>query len=125
MLPDFLIFWDIFWSGCIGITKRQNTSVIVEPEVILTRYIYHAISKANKVIYLWDFFLVVSLTGGKTNQLILQNTATKAIIQGLIPDQSYALQIIAFNEDKESKPAQGQFRSRCLFMPHVQNLSDI
>ncbi|OWK64042.1 Collagen alpha-1(XIV) chain [Lonchura striata] len=50
------------------------------------------------------------MRGGKTNQLILQNTATKAIIQGLIPDQNYALQIIAFSEDKESKPAQGQFR---------------
>lgn len=61
-----------------------------------------------------------SLTGGKTNQLILQNTATKAIIQGLIPDQNYALQIIAFSEDKESKPAQGQFRSMCLFMPDVE-----
>lgn len=59
-------------------------------------------------------FFVFSVTGGKTNQLILQNTATKAIIQGLIPDQSYALQIIAFSDDKESKPAQGQFRSRYL-----------
>lgn len=70
------------------------------------------------------FFFVCSLTGGKTNQLILQNTATKAIIQGLIPDQTYALQIIAFSEDKESKPAQGQFRSMCLYHD-IQNLSDI
>uniref|UniRef100_A0A803YQA4 Collagen alpha-1(XIV) chain n=1 Tax=Meleagris gallopavo TaxID=9103 RepID=A0A803YQA4_MELGA len=54
--------------------------------------------------------LVTPSSGGKTNQLILQNTATKAIIQGLIPDQNYALQIIAFSDDKESKPAQGQFR---------------
>lgn len=58
--------------------------------------------------------MVFSVTGGKTNQLILQNTATKAIIQGLIPDQNYALQIIAFSDDKESKPAQGQFRSMYL-----------
>lgn len=76
-------------------------------------------------MYLLDFFFVCSPIGGKTNQLILQNTATKAIIQGLIPDQNYALQIIAFSEDKESKPAQGQFRSKCLFMADIRNVSDI
>ncbi|ELW72743.1 Collagen alpha-1(XIV) chain [Tupaia chinensis] len=52
--------------------------------------------------------------GGKTNQLNLQNTATKAIIQGLMPDQNYTVQIIAYNKDKESKPAQGQFRIKDL-----------
>lgn len=51
------------------------------------------------------------IIGGKTNQLNLQNTATKAIIQGLMPDQNYTVQLIAHNKDKESKPAQGQFRS--------------
>ena len=51
------------------------------------------------------------ILGGKTNQLNLQNTATKAIIQGLMPDQNYTVQIIAYNKDKESKPVQGQFRS--------------
>lgn len=50
-------------------------------------------------------------TGGKTNQLNLQNAATKAIIQGLLPEQNYTVQLIAYNKDKESKPAQGQFRS--------------
>ena len=123
-LPDFLLFWDALWPGCMGSPKSGNTWVIVELEVVLSHYIYHAIRNANKIMYLW-FFLSFSLTGGKTNQLILQNTATKAIIQGLIPDQNYALQIIAFSEDKESKPAQGQFRSMCLFMPDMQNLSDI
>uniref|UniRef100_F7EVM1 Collagen type XIV alpha 1 chain n=1 Tax=Monodelphis domestica TaxID=13616 RepID=F7EVM1_MONDO len=54
--------------------------------------------------------LVTPTSGGKTNQLTLQNTANKAIIQGLIPDQTYAVQLIAFDKDKESKPAQGQFR---------------
>ena len=54
------------------------------------------------------------ILGGKTNQLNLQNTATKAIIQGLMPDQNYTVQIIAYNKDKESKPAQGQFRSTYL-----------
>ncbi|XP_037659156.1 collagen alpha-1(XIV) chain isoform X1 [Choloepus didactylus] len=54
--------------------------------------------------------LVTPASGGKTNQLNLQNTATKAIIQGLIPDQNYTVQIIAYHKDKESKPAQGQFR---------------
>lgn len=41
----------------------------------------------------------------------LQNTATKAIIQGLLPEQNYTVQLIAYYKDKESKPAQGQFRS--------------
>lgn len=79
--------------------------------------------KKTKQSYVFVGYFVFSLTGGKTNQLILQNTATKAIIQGLIPDQNYALQIIAFSEDEESKPAQGQFRSKSLFMPDMQNLS--
>jgi collagen type XIV alpha len=51
------------------------------------------------------------ITGGKTNQMNLQNTATKAIIQGLLPEQNYTVQLIAYYKDKESKPAQGQFRS--------------
>lgn len=58
--------------------------------------------------------LVTPASGGKTNQLNLQNTATKAIIQGLMPDQNYTVQIIAYNKDKESKPAQGQFRIKDL-----------
>uniref|UniRef100_A0A8C9D1D3 Collagen type XIV alpha 1 chain n=2 Tax=Panthera TaxID=9688 RepID=A0A8C9D1D3_PANLE len=58
--------------------------------------------------------LVTPASGGKTNQLNLQNTATKAIIQGLMPDQNYSVQIIAYNKDKESKPAQGQFRIKDL-----------
>lgn len=58
--------------------------------------------------------LVSPASGGKTNQLNLQNTATKAIIQGLMPDQNYTVQIIAYNKDKESKPARGQFRIKDL-----------
>uniref|UniRef100_A0A8C3S0P3 Collagen alpha-1(XIV) chain n=1 Tax=Chelydra serpentina TaxID=8475 RepID=A0A8C3S0P3_CHESE len=58
--------------------------------------------------------LVTPSSGGKTNQLTLQNSANKAIIQGLIPDQSYAVQIITYNKDQESKPAQGQFRIKDL-----------
>lgn len=58
-----------------------------------------------------SFYFII---GGKTNQLNLQNTATKAIIQGLMPDQNYTVQLIAHNKDKESKPAQGQFRSTYL-----------
>ncbi|KAM8785024.1 collagen alpha-1(XIV) chain isoform 1-T1 [Rhynchonycteris naso] len=58
--------------------------------------------------------LVSPASGGKINQLSLQNTATKAIIQGLMPDQNYTVQIIAYNKDKESKPAQGQFRIKDL-----------
>jgi len=79
----------------------------------------------KKIKHGYVFVGFLSFTGGKTNQLILQNTATKAIVQGLIPDQNYALQIIAFSEDKESKPAQGQFKSMCRLTPDVQNLSDI
>nr|XP_008512965.1 PREDICTED: collagen alpha-1(XIV) chain-like [Equus przewalskii] len=58
--------------------------------------------------------LVTPASGGKTNQLNLQNTATKAIIQGLLPDQNYTVQLIAYSKDKESKPAQGQFRIKDL-----------
>ncbi|XP_029421710.1 collagen alpha-1(XIV) chain [Nannospalax galili] len=58
--------------------------------------------------------LVAPASGGKTNQLNLQNTATKAIIQGLLPEQNYTVQIIAYHKDKESKPAQGQFRIKDL-----------
>uniref|UniRef100_A0A803TLQ8 Collagen alpha-1(XIV) chain n=1 Tax=Anolis carolinensis TaxID=28377 RepID=A0A803TLQ8_ANOCA len=54
--------------------------------------------------------LVTPNAGGKTNELTLQNNANKAIIQGLIPDQSYTVQVVAFAKDQESKPAQGQFR---------------
>ncbi|XP_066479846.1 collagen alpha-1(XIV) chain isoform X6 [Tiliqua scincoides] len=54
--------------------------------------------------------LVTPNSGGKTDELTLQNTANKAIIQGLIPDQSYTVQIVAFAKDQESKAAQGQFR---------------
>jgi hypothetical protein len=31
-----------------------------------------------------------------------------------MPEQNYTVQIIAYNKDKESKPAQGQFRSMYL-----------
>lgn len=31
-----------------------------------------------------------------------------------MPDQNYTVQLIAHNKDKESKPAQGQFRSTYL-----------
>ncbi|PKU35125.1 collagen alpha-1 chain [Limosa lapponica baueri] len=97
-------------EGCGGSGKRR-----VSPP---TRLRYNVVSpdsvqiswKAPKGQFSGYKLLVTPSSGGKTNQLILQNTATKAIIQGLIPDQNYALQIIAFSEDKESKPAQGQFR---------------
>ncbi|XP_063780520.1 collagen alpha-1(XIV) chain [Pseudophryne corroboree] len=58
--------------------------------------------------------LVTPKSGGKTNQLNLQNTATRAIIQRLDPDRSYAVQVIAFNEDDESKPVRGEFKIKDL-----------
>ncbi|XP_070604343.1 collagen alpha-1(XIV) chain isoform X1 [Erythrolamprus reginae] len=58
--------------------------------------------------------LITPSSGGKTNELMLQNNANKAIIQGLIPDQSYIVQIVAFAQDQESKAAQGQFRIKDL-----------
>ncbi|KAH1177845.1 hypothetical protein KIL84_011547, partial [Mauremys mutica] len=70
--------------------------------------------KAPKGKFTGFKLLVTPSSGGKTNQLTLQNSATKAIIQGLIPDQSYAVQIITYNKDQESKPAQGQFRIKDL-----------
>uniref|UniRef100_A0A8C4Y8J3 Collagen alpha-1(XIV) chain n=1 Tax=Gopherus evgoodei TaxID=1825980 RepID=A0A8C4Y8J3_9SAUR len=70
--------------------------------------------KAPKGKFTGFKLLVTPSSGGKTNQLTLQNSATKAIVQGLIPDQSYAVQIITYNKDQESKPAQGQFRIKDL-----------
>ncbi|XP_075405438.1 collagen alpha-1(XIV) chain isoform X2 [Tenrec ecaudatus] len=58
--------------------------------------------------------LVTPASGGKTSQLNLQHTATKAIIQGLMPDQNYTVQLIVYTKDRESKPAQGQFRIKDL-----------
>ncbi|KAM3928301.1 collagen alpha-1(XIV) chain isoform 2-T2 [Leptodactylus fuscus] len=58
--------------------------------------------------------LVTPKSGGKTNQLNLQNTATRAIIQRLDPDRGYAVQVIAFNEDDESVPVRGEFRIKDL-----------
>ncbi|KAM5158018.1 collagen alpha-1(XIV) chain [Mantella aurantiaca] len=58
--------------------------------------------------------LVTPKSGGKTNQLNLKNNATRAIIQRLDPDRSYSVQIIAFNDDDESKPVRGEFRIRDL-----------
>ncbi|XP_038600848.1 collagen alpha-1(XIV) chain isoform X2 [Tachyglossus aculeatus] len=68
--------------------------------------------KAPKGKFTGYKLLVTPNAGGKTNQLTLQSSATKAIIQGLLPDQNYTVQIIAYFKDKESKPAQGQFRIR-------------
>uniref|UniRef100_A0A8C0IMS5 Collagen alpha-1(XIV) chain n=1 Tax=Chelonoidis abingdonii TaxID=106734 RepID=A0A8C0IMS5_CHEAB len=70
--------------------------------------------KAPKGKFTGFKLLVTPSSGGKTNQLTLQNSATKAIVQGLIPDQSYVVQIITYNKDQESKPAQGQFRIKDL-----------
>ncbi|XP_069477660.1 collagen alpha-1(XIV) chain isoform X2 [Ambystoma mexicanum] len=58
--------------------------------------------------------LVTPKSGGKTNQLTLKPTATRAIIQGLEPDQSYLVQVLAFDEDGDSRPTQGHFRIRDL-----------
>ncbi|XP_075070110.1 collagen alpha-1(XIV) chain isoform X2 [Mixophyes fleayi] len=58
--------------------------------------------------------LVTPKSGGKTNQLNLQNTATRAVIQRLDPERSYAVQVIAFNEDDESKPVRGEFKIKDL-----------
>ncbi|XP_030074425.1 collagen alpha-1(XIV) chain isoform X1 [Microcaecilia unicolor] len=54
--------------------------------------------------------LVILESEGKTNQLILQSNATRAIIQGLIPEQRYKVYITAHTEDKESRPAEGHFK---------------
>ncbi|KAM8966281.1 collagen alpha-1(XIV) chain isoform 2-T2 [Pelodytes ibericus] len=54
--------------------------------------------------------LVTPKSGGKTNDINLQNTAVNAVIQGLDPSLGYIVQITAFNEDDESKPVQGEFR---------------
>lgn len=112
-LPDFLLFWDVLWPGCLDISKSGNGRHLGLCRARGSFKSFH-LPYCNKSNVMYVSFFVFSVTGGKTNQLILQNTATKAIIQGLIPDQSYALQIIAFSDDKESKPAQGQFRSRYL-----------
>ncbi|XP_005994616.1 collagen alpha-1(XIV) chain isoform X2 [Latimeria chalumnae] len=48
-------------------------------------------------------------SGGKTNQLILQKTENTAIIQGLIPNQEYSVQLTAFSDNQDSAPVQGKF----------------
>ncbi|XP_056378658.1 collagen alpha-1(XIV) chain isoform X2 [Hyla sarda] len=58
--------------------------------------------------------LVTPKSGGRTNQLNLQNTATRAVIQRLDPERSYTVQVIAFNEDDESVPIRGEFRIKDL-----------
>ncbi|XP_073535930.1 collagen alpha-1(XIV) chain isoform X1 [Phyllobates terribilis] len=58
--------------------------------------------------------LVTPKSGGKTNQLNLQSTATRAVVQRLDPERSYAVQVIAFNEDDESVPIRGEFRIKTL-----------
>eukprot|EP00079_Xenopus_tropicalis_P006975 NP_001135470.1 collagen alpha-1(XIV) chain precursor [Xenopus tropicalis] len=87
-----------------------------------TRMRYHVVSqdsvqiswKASKDKVKGYKLLITPKSGGKTNQLNLQNSATKAIIQRLDPDRSYIVQIIAFNEDDESTPVQGEFRMKDL-----------
>lgn len=54
-LPDFLLLWDVLWPGCVGGPKSGNTWVIVELEVVVSYYIYHAIRKAKLCIC--GFFL--------------------------------------------------------------------
>ncbi|XP_029447814.1 LOW QUALITY PROTEIN: collagen alpha-1(XIV) chain [Rhinatrema bivittatum] len=66
--------------------------------------------KAPKGQFIGYKLLVTPQSGGKTNQLVLQNSATRAIIQGLIPEQSYTVHIIAYTDDGESRPAEGQFK---------------
>ncbi|KAJ1193884.1 hypothetical protein NDU88_003180 [Pleurodeles waltl] len=58
--------------------------------------------------------LVTPKEGGKTNQLTLKASATRAIIDGLDPDQIYLVKVLAFNDNEESKQTHGQFRIRDL-----------
>ncbi|XP_063462954.1 collagen alpha-1(XIV) chain isoform X4 [Pan paniscus] len=109
LLPPFLaiVYFCTIVQGQVAPPTRLRYNVISHDSIQISW-------KAPRGKFGGYKLLVTPTSGGKTNQLNLQNTATKAIIQGLMPDQNYTVQIIAYNKDKESKPAQGQFRIKDL-----------
>lgn len=109
LIPAFLAaayFCSVVW-GQVSAPTRLRYNVLSEDSVQISW-------KAPRGKFGGYKLLVTPASGGKTNQLNLQNTATKAIIQGLMPEQNYSVQIIAYHKDKESKPAQGRFRIKDL-----------
>ncbi|XP_033848470.3 collagen alpha-1(XIV) chain-like isoform X1 [Acipenser ruthenus] len=52
---------------------------------------------------------VTPVRGGKTQELSLQKGDNTAIIQGLIPNLEYSVNVIAISRNQESEPAQGKF----------------
>ncbi|XP_067837767.1 collagen alpha-1(XIV) chain isoform X2 [Heptranchias perlo] len=53
---------------------------------------------------------VTPVVGGKTQKLNLLKSETAAVVEGLLPNQEYMVQLFAINSNnKESSPAQGRF----------------
>ncbi|NP_001400426.1 collagen alpha-1(XIV) chain isoform 6 precursor [Homo sapiens] len=119
LLPPFLaiVYFCTIVQGQVAPPTRLRYNVISHDSIQISW-------KAPRGKFGGYKLLVTPTSGGKTNQLNLQNTATKAIIQGLMPDQNYTVQIIAYNKDKESKPAQGQFR-KVKFVCQTPAIADI
>ncbi|XP_075438441.1 collagen alpha-1(XIV) chain isoform X2 [Ascaphus truei] len=101
------IFFSSHVQSQVSPPSRLRYKVVSQDSVLISW-------KASKDKVKGYKLLVTSKSGGKTNQLNLLNTASKAVLQGLDPDQSYIVQIIAFNEDDDSKPVQGEFRIKDL-----------
>ncbi|XP_053322194.1 collagen alpha-1(XIV) chain [Spea bombifrons] len=103
----FLTFLAAFLHGQVQSQVTPPTRLRYNP---LSQNIVQISWKASKDRIKGYRLLVTPKSGGKPNELNLQNTAVKAVIQGLDPNLSYIVQIIAFNEDDESKPVRGEFR---------------
>ncbi|XP_072906324.1 collagen alpha-1(XIV) chain isoform X2 [Hemitrygon akajei] len=52
---------------------------------------------------------VTPVVGGKPQMLSIRKGETAAVVEGLLPNQEYVVQLFAINNKKESSPAVGQF----------------
>ncbi|XP_069777040.1 collagen alpha-1(XIV) chain isoform X2 [Narcine bancroftii] len=56
--------------------------------------------------------IVTPVAGGKPQKLSLRRGETAAVVEGLLPNQQYVVQLFAINNRKESSPALGRFTMR-------------
>ncbi|XP_078254553.1 collagen alpha-1(XIV) chain-like [Rhinoraja longicauda] len=55
---------------------------------------------------------VTPVAGGKPQKLSIRKGETAVVVEGLLPNQEYVVQLFAINNKKESAPAQGRFTMR-------------
>ncbi|XP_055490682.1 collagen alpha-1(XIV) chain isoform X2 [Leucoraja erinacea] len=55
---------------------------------------------------------VTPVVGGKPQKLSIRKGETAVVVEGLLPNQEYMVQLFAINNKKESAPAQGRFTMR-------------